>query len=64
MDVQPIRREPMAVGIIIAIIAAVVGVGSIYYTKKDDGPIEQIAERVIEKELNLPKDSVDLSPQK
>lgn len=54
----------MAVGIIIAIIAAVVGVGSIYYTKKDDGPIEQIAERVIEKELNLPKDSVDLSPQK
>lgn len=54
----------MPVAVIIAIIAAVVGIGSIYYTKKDDGPVEQIAERIIEEELNLPKDSVDLSPQK
>jgi hypothetical protein len=50
--------------IIIAIIAAIIGVGSFYYSKKSDGPVEQIAERVIEQELGLPKDSVDLSPDK
>lgn len=54
----------MAAGIIIAIIAAAVGVGSIFISKKNDGPVEQIAERVIEQELGLPKDSVDLSPDK
>lgn len=48
--------------IIIALLAFGLGVGSIFYSKKKDGPIEQIAERVIEQQLDLPKDSVDLSP--
>ncbi len=47
---------------IILAIALAVGIGSVYITKKDDGPIEQIAEGVIESELNLPKGSVDLTP--
>ena len=47
---------------IVLAIALAVGAGSAYFTGKDDGPVEQIAERVIEDELHLPKGSVDLTP--
>ena len=53
----------MVAGIIIAL-CAIIGVASYLYTGKADNPVEQIAERVIEDELGLPKDSVDLTPQK
>lgn len=47
---------------IIAGVAAAIGIGSAVMSKSDDGPIEQIAEEVIEAELHLPKGSVDLTP--
>lgn len=43
-------------------IAAAVGIGTAIVTKTNDGPIEQAAESIIEAELNLPKGSVDLTP--
>lgn len=46
--------------IIIAIVAAVVGVASIFILKKNDGPIEQVAEAVIEAQTGI---EVDLSPE-
>lgn len=52
----------MVAAIIIAL-CAVIGVGSYVYTKKADNPVEQIAERIMESELGLPKDSIDLSPE-
>lgn len=48
--------------IIIIAIAAAVGLGSFFYTKKADNPIEQAAETVIDYELGLPPGSVDLTP--
>lgn len=50
--------------IIVVLVALVVGIASIYATKKEDNPIEEAAEDVIEGQLSLPKDSIDLSPKK
>lgn len=49
--------------IIVVLLAAVIGLGSIFILKKADNPVEQIAEEVIEEELHLPHDSIDLSPE-
>jgi hypothetical protein len=49
--------------IIIAVVVSVVGIGSYFITKKPDGPIEEISEVVIEKQLGLPDGSVDLTPE-
>ncbi len=51
----------MGAAIIIALCVAF-GMGSYFFTKKADGPIEQVAERIIETEMGLPKDSIDLTP--
>ena len=51
----------MVAAIIIAL-CAVIGVSSYLISKKADGPVEQIAERVMEAEMGLPKDSIDLTP--
>jgi hypothetical protein len=48
--------------IIIVVCAAIIGLGSVFITKKKDNPVEEAAEVVIEKELNLPEGSVDLTP--
>lgn len=48
---------------IIVALALIIGGGSAFLSKKDDGPVEQIAESVIENQLNLPKGSVDLTPK-
>lgn len=53
----------MTEAIIIAL-CAIVGVGTYFVTKKADTPIEQMAERIMESELGLPKDSIDLTPEK
>jgi ABC-type sulfate transport system permease component len=47
---------------IIVALALVIGGVSAYVTKKDDGPIEQIAEAVIDRELGLPPGTVDITP--
>jgi len=39
-----------------------IGVGSSILFKNDDAPIEEIAEMVFEKELGLPANSVDFTP--
>jgi len=51
----------MVAGIIIAL-CAIIGVASYFYTGKADNPVEQVAERIMETELGLPKDSIDLTP--
>lgn len=56
---QKIRRMIMT-GIVIAAIAAVVGIASIFIFKKDDGPVEQAAEQIIKAETGL---DVDLSAE-
>ena len=45
--------------IIVAVIAIVVGVGSSVYLKKDDAPIEEAAEVVIQDKTGI---DVDLTP--
>lgn len=45
--------------LVIALIALIIGVSSAFLTKKDDGPIEQAMESVIEKETGM---TVDLTP--
>lgn len=50
----------MIAPLIIVIIAAVIGIGSIAYFKKDDNPIEEIAEEVIKEEIGK---EIDLSPK-
>ncbi len=50
------------VTIIIVVVAAVIGLGSAIYTHKNDGPVEEVCETIIEKELNLPDGTVDLTP--
>jgi len=47
---------------IVVAIAIVIGGLSSYFTKQDDGPIEQVSEAIIENQLKLPKGSVDLTP--
>ncbi len=42
--------------------AAVIGISSAYWWKPDN-IVEEVAEVVIEKELDLPKGSVDLTPK-
>ncbi len=42
--------------------AIVVGAASVFFTKKPDNPIEQVAEAVIENELDLPRGSIDFTP--
>lgn len=56
------HQRGIALTWIIIAIAVIIGGGSAYITKKDDGPIEQIAESVIDKELGLPSGTVDLTP--
>lgn len=48
--------------ILIVAVCAIVGVGYSAITHTHDSPIEEVAEEIIEKELNLPAGSVDLSP--
>jgi len=48
-------------GVIIFIVTVVVGVGSTYYLKlKNDNPIEEIAEKIIEEQTGI---DIDLSPR-
>lgn len=51
----------MIAAIIIALCVAI-GVGSYVVTKKADGPVEEFAERVMESQMGLPKNSIDLTP--
>ena len=48
--------------ILIVAVCAVVGIGYGAVTHTHDSPVEEVAEEIIEKELNLPKGSVDLIP--
>lgn len=48
--------------ILIVAICAIGGIGYGVITKTHDSPVEEFAEEIIEKELNLPKGSIDLSP--
>ncbi len=52
----------MGGAIIVAVIAIVVGLGALFYTKQHDSPIEQASESIAEYELRLPPGSLDLSP--
>jgi hypothetical protein len=49
---------------IIIVICAAVGVGYTYYSGKPDNAVEQVAERIIETQMGLPKDTIDLTPDK
>jgi hypothetical protein len=49
---------------IIILLCTLVGVGSYLVTKKADNPVEQVAERIMENQMGLPKDSIDLTPEK
>lgn len=51
-----------AMGILIVVVAAAVGIGSAMYFKSDDSFIEETAEDIIEQQMKLPKGSVDLTP--
>lgn len=46
-------------GVIILVLAVVVGVGSALLLKKDDGPIEEAAEAIIKQQTGV---DVDLTP--
>ncbi len=48
--------------ILIVVIAAAVGIGYGAVTHTNDSVVEEFSEEVIEKELDLPNGSVDLSP--
>ena len=49
---------------LIVIVAAVVGFGAYFVTKTPDSSVEQVAESVIDYELDLPQGTVDLTPEK
>ncbi len=49
---------------VIVVIAVVVGLASVFIMKKDDQPIEQMAESVIDTELGLPQGTIDLTPSR
>ena len=51
----------MIAALIIALCVAF-GVGSYAYSGKADNPVEQVAERIIETQMGLPKDTIDLTP--
>ena len=51
----------MIPGIIIAL-CVMVGVGYTVWSGKPDNEVEQVAERIIETEMGLPKDTIDLTP--
>lgn len=46
----------------ILVVALVVGIISIFLIGKDDEPLEEMSETIIEKQLGLPEGSVDLTP--
>jgi len=48
--------------VVIVAIAVIIGMISIFATKKDDSHIEEIAESVIEQQLGLPPGIIDLTP--
>ena len=50
--------------IIIAVIAFIVAIGSVYITHQDGNPVEKVAEEVIEEELDLPAGSINLDQKK
>lgn len=47
---------------LIVVVSLMIGVASVFITKKDDQVIEELAESVVEKELGLPSGSLDLTP--
>ena len=52
----------IAIAPIIIVICAAVGVGYTYYSGKPDNAIEEVAERIMETEMGLPKGTIDLTP--
>ncbi len=48
---------------LVVFIAAVIGFGAFFITKRNDSPVEQAAEAVIDYELGLPPGAVDLTPE-
>ena len=51
----------MAIVPIVIVLAVVIGVASGYFMP-DDNPVEEIAEKILESQLNLPSGSLDLTP--
>lgn len=46
----------------IVAVALIVGMGSGFVLKKPDNPIEEAAETIIEKQLNMEEGTLDLTP--
>jgi hypothetical protein len=53
-------KYSMEIMIIVICLAAIVGLGSIIVTGRDHNEVEEISEEIIDKELGLPKGTVDL----
>lgn len=47
---------------LVVLVAAVIGIGSVFLTKTEDNPVEEAMEDVIDMKLNLPPGSIDLTP--
>jgi hypothetical protein len=47
--------------IVVVIVAGVIGAGSAWYTQKNNGPIEEACEAIIDYELHLPPGTTELS---
>lgn len=65
-DLKQVCKLLMKGGIFIFVIGAFVG-GCMYFNYElgieDDHPIEQLIEDIVEFHLELPKDSIDLTPE-
>ena len=54
------RNEGIATVVVVVTIAVVIGLASVFVTKKNDNPVEQAAEAIIKAETGL---DVDLTPE-
>lgn len=70
MNFIRVKGSAILLPLILIAFAAAVGIGASYFTKKDDGPVEEFAEAQIENEaevvFNLPHGTmtgrIDLTP--
>jgi len=56
------KNQAFASVAVMVVAALVVGVASVFFVKKEDQIVEEVAESIVEKQLGLPEGSVDLTP--
>jgi hypothetical protein len=57
-------REDWMTALVLITVFAVIGIGAAWYTKTQDGPVEEVAEELMEDQiegaLNLPHGAIDI----